>query len=115
MLCAIERHLKQIQNNSNPFEKMLLLLIKDTKQLPTICKHSFKKDELYCVNCHILMARCWYQAIHYDLQTSMKHVTNPTFFQFLNMICVRQSTQFEINNVLIFQKLTYYFMLIMIL
>jgi hypothetical protein len=88
MLCAI----KQAHNNSNPFEKMLLLLVGDTKQLPTICKHSLKKDELYCVNCHISMAPCWSQAIHYDLQTFMKHVTDPIFLQFLNIICVRQPT-----------------------
>jgi hypothetical protein len=36
MLYAIEQRLKQAHNNSNPFEKMLVL-VGDTKQLPTIC------------------------------------------------------------------------------
>jgi hypothetical protein len=40
MLYAIEQCLKQAHNNSNPFENMLLL-VGDTKQLTTICKHSF--------------------------------------------------------------------------
>jgi hypothetical protein len=33
MLCVIEYCLKQAHNNSNPFEKMLLLLVGVSKQL----------------------------------------------------------------------------------
>jgi hypothetical protein len=43
MLCAIEQHLKQIQNNTNPFTNVLVLLVGDLIQLLAICKHSFKK------------------------------------------------------------------------
>lgn len=98
--CAIKQHLRQAHNNSNPFAKMLILLVGDTKQLLTICKHSLKKDELYCINCHISMAPCWSTKIHHNLQCFMKYVTNPVFLQFLNIICVIQSTQIEIDNVL---------------
>ncbi len=49
MLCAIKQRLKPAHNNSNPFAKMLLFVIGDTKQLLAICKHSLKKDENYIV------------------------------------------------------------------
>jgi hypothetical protein len=72
----------------------------DTKQLPTICKHSLKKDEVYCINCHISMAPRWSTTSHHNLLTFMRHVTDPIFLQILNIICVKQATQIEINNVL---------------
>jgi hypothetical protein len=34
MLCAIKQCLKPAHNNSNPFAKMLLFVIGDTKQFP---------------------------------------------------------------------------------
>jgi len=43
MFCAIE----QAQDNMNPFENVLLLLVGDLTQLLAICKHSLKKKELY--------------------------------------------------------------------
>jgi hypothetical protein len=58
MLCAIKQCLKWAHNNSNPFTNMLLLLVGDIKQLPAMCKHSLKKDKLYCKNFHISMAPC---------------------------------------------------------
>jgi len=78
MLCAIEQQLKQAQNNMNP----LLLLLGDLAQLPAICKHSLKK-KMYCKLCHISMAPCWLNASHHILQTSMIHITDPIFLQFL--------------------------------
>ncbi len=38
------------------------------------------------------MAPCCCQVTHYDLQTSMRHVTTPIFLQFLNTISVRLPT-----------------------
>ncbi len=49
MLCAIKQRLKPAHNNSNPFAKIFLFVIGDTKQLLAICKHSLKKDENYIV------------------------------------------------------------------
>jgi len=43
MFCAIEQWLKQAQDNKNPFENVLLLLVGDLTQLLAICKHSLKK------------------------------------------------------------------------
>jgi hypothetical protein len=43
MLCAIEQHLKQIQNYTNPFTNLLVLLVGDLIQLLAICKHSLKQ------------------------------------------------------------------------
>jgi hypothetical protein len=118
MLCPIEKCLKWTHNNSNPFTNMLLLLVRDIKQLSTICKHYFKKDELYCENCHISTTPCWSTTIHYNLQTFMKHVTHPIFSIFLNTIHIRQATQSEINNVIYccyIQNLIYYLTWIVIL
>jgi len=82
MLCGIKQCLKQVHNNSNPFTNMLLLLVGDTKQLLIICKHSFKKDELYCKQYHISMTPCWSTIIHYNIQTYVRHVTYPIFSNF---------------------------------
>jgi hypothetical protein len=86
MLCAIEQQLKQVQHNMNPFVNVLLLLVGDVAQLLTICKHSLKKHELYYKLFHISMAPCWSNASHCILQTFMRHITDPSFLQFLNMI-----------------------------
>jgi len=41
ILCAIEQHLKQyFQNDANPFDFILVLLVGDS-QLLAICKHSY--------------------------------------------------------------------------
>ncbi len=42
ILCAIEQHLKQyFQNDANPFDFILVLLVGDLSQLLAICKHSY--------------------------------------------------------------------------
>jgi hypothetical protein len=42
VLCAIEQRLKQsFQNNVNPFDSILILLVGDLSQLLDICKHSY--------------------------------------------------------------------------
>jgi hypothetical protein len=91
--------IKQAQDNMNPFANVLLLLVGDLAQLLAICKHSLKKHELYYKLCHISMAPCWSNASHHILQTSMRHITNPIFLQFLNMIHIKKPTQNEIDNV----------------
>jgi hypothetical protein len=67
MLCVIEQRLKQAQGNMNPFTNVLLLLVGNLAQLPAICKHFFKKNELYYKFCHISMAPYWSNASHHIL------------------------------------------------
>ncbi len=45
------------------------------------------------------MAPCWLITIHHNLQTSMRHVIDPKFLQFLNIIHIKQPTQIEIDSV----------------
>ncbi len=81
ILCAIKQHLKQAQGNINPFANVLLL-VRDLAQLPTICKHSLKKNELYCNICHISLAPCWSMATQHVLIGFIKHSIDPIFLQF---------------------------------
>jgi len=80
MLCAIEQHLKQF--NTNPFTNVLVLLVGDLIQLPAICKHSLKKKELYCKNCHISIAPSWSNAMHHILTISIRHAYILVSFNF---------------------------------
>ncbi len=97
MLCAIEQHLKQIQNNTNPFTNVLVLLVGDLIQLLAICKHSFKTNELYCKKIHVSLAP-WSNPMHHVLTISIRHAIHSSFLQFLNIIHIKKPTQNEIAN-----------------
>ncbi len=99
ILCAIKQHLKQAQSNINPFANVLLL-VGDLAQLPAICRHSLKKNELYYNICHISLAPCWSMATHHVLIGSIIHSIDLIFLQFLNNIRFKQPTQNEIDQVL---------------
>jgi hypothetical protein len=52
ILCAIEQHWKQsFQNNVNPFDSILILLVGDLSQLPHICKCSYFDPKNCCRSC----------------------------------------------------------------
>ncbi len=57
VLCAIEQRLRQsFQNNVNPFDSILILLVGDLSQLLDICKHSYFDAEKCCWSYHIFRA-----------------------------------------------------------
>jgi hypothetical protein len=56
MLRAIEQCFKKIQNNTNPFTNVLVLLVGDFIQMSAICRHSLRTNELYCKKFHISIA-----------------------------------------------------------
>ncbi len=102
ILCAIEECLKQFfQNVVNPFDFILVLLIGDLLQLPTICKHSYFDKEKCCKSCHIFTTLCWLNATHHHISSSMRHASDPIYLNFLNIIWCRQPIQIEIDNVLL--------------
>jgi hypothetical protein len=102
MLCTVEHRLKQACKDtiSNTFCNKLVLLVGDLAQLPTICVHSPKAPDIICRCCHISSAPCWASAEHHKLQISVRHATDPTYLQFLNIIRDREPTESEIEATL---------------
>jgi hypothetical protein len=45
------------------------------------------------------MALCWSIATHHMLTSFIKHILNPIFIEFLNVICTKEPTQIEIDHV----------------
>ena len=102
MLCTVEHRLKQACKDtiSNTFCNKLVLLVGDLAQLPAICVHSPKAPDIICRCCHISSAPCWASALQHKLQISVRHATDPTYLQFLNIIRDREPTKSEIEATL---------------
>ena len=102
MLCTVEHHLKQACRDtiSNTFCNKLVLLVGDLAQLPTICVHALKAPDIIRRCCHISSAPCWNNALQHKLQISVRHATDPTYLQFLNIIRDREPTESEIEATL---------------
>ena len=102
MLCTVEHRLKQAARNKslNALGNKLVLLVGDLAQLPAICIHSPKSPDILCRGCHITSAPCWAVAKHHTLRISVRHATNPTYLQFLNIIRERVPMELEIEAAL---------------
>ena len=94
ILCTVEHRLKQACRDtiSNTFCNKLVLLVGYLAQLPAICMHAPKTPDIICRCCHISSALCWASALQHKLQISMRHATDPTYLQFLNIIRDREPT-----------------------
>ena len=84
----------------NAHSNKLVLLVGDLAQLPAICMHSPKSPDILCRGCHITSALCWAAAKHHTLRLSIRHATNPTYLQFLNIIRKRVPSELEIEAAL---------------
>jgi ATP-dependent exoDNAse (exonuclease V) alpha subunit len=102
MLSTIEHRLKQaaINKSLNALCNKLVFLVGDLAQLPAICIHSPKSPDILCRGCHITSAPCWATAKHHTLRMSVRHATDPTYLQFLNIIRERVPTELEIETTL---------------
>ncbi len=49
IFCVVEQHLKQAMFvlETSPFETKLVLLVGDLAQLPLICKHTLRQNDIY--------------------------------------------------------------------
>jgi len=81
----VEQCLKQAMSvvETSPFETKLVLLVGDLAQLPLICKHTLRQNDILCKSCHVN-------------SISMCHATNPGYIQFFNNIQKRKPTTKEI-------------------
>ena len=102
MLSTVEHRLKQACRDtiSNTFCNKLVLLVGELAQLPAICVHAPKAPDIICRCCHIGSAPCWVSALQHKLQISVRHTTDPTYLQFLNIIRDREPTKSEIEATL---------------
>jgi len=98
ILCAMEQRLKQAMSiaKTSPFETKLVLLVGDLAQLPPICKHTLRQNDILCKSCHVKSSPCWKMAQQHFLSISMCHATNPKYLQFLNIIREKKPTTKEI-------------------
>jgi hypothetical protein len=59
-----------------------------------------KAPDIICRCCHISSAPCWASVLQHKLQISVRHATDPTYLQFLNIIRDREPTESEIEATL---------------
>jgi len=93
IFCVVEQCLKQAMSivETFPFETKLVLLVGDLAQLPLICKHTLRQNDILCKSCHVNFT---------FLSISMCHATDPGYTQFFNIIQERKPTTKEILKVL---------------
>jgi hypothetical protein len=55
IFCAVEQCLKQAMSivETFPFETKLVLLVGDLAQLPPICKHTLRQNDILCKSCYV--------------------------------------------------------------
>ena len=101
MLYAVEQCIKQNTLNTGTFsfQNKLLILVGDLAQLHAICRHKPKAPDTICRACHITSAPCWAAAKH-TLHTSVRHSSDPSYLNFLNIIRHRPPTETKIEDTL---------------
>ncbi len=94
----MEQRLKQAMSIAEtfPFETKIVLLVGDLAQLPLICKHTLRQNDILCKSCYVKSMPYWKMAQQHFLSISMHHATYPKYLQFLNIIWEKKSTIKEI-------------------
>ena len=102
MLCAVEERIKQSTRSRDIYStpNKLIILIGDLAQLPAICIHKPKLPDIICKACHITSAPSWALAKQHKLRTSVRHSSDPSYLNFLNIIRQRPPTEAEIEDTL---------------
>ena len=87
MLCVVEQRLKQSTRITDIYslQNKLLILVGDLAQLPAICIHKPKFPDIICKACYITFAPSWAIAKQHKLQTSVRHSSDPSYLNFLNI------------------------------
>ncbi len=88
IFCDVEQPLKQAMSiaKTSPFETKLYLLVGDLVQLPPICKHALRQNDILCKSCYVKSMPYWKMAQQHFLSISMRHAIDPKYLQFLNII-----------------------------
>jgi hypothetical protein len=81
-----------------PFETKLVLLVGDLAQLPLICKHTLRQNDILCKSCYVKSMPYWKMAQQHFLSISMHHATDPKYLQFPNIIWEKKPTIKEIQK-----------------
>jgi hypothetical protein len=91
IFCIVEQRLKQAMFvvETSPFETKLVLLVGDLAQLPLICKHMLRQNDILCKSCDVNFT---------FLSISMCHATNFGYIQFFNIIQKRKPTTKEFKK-----------------
>jgi ATP-dependent exoDNAse (exonuclease V) alpha subunit len=101
LLQSLETRLRQIENDTNePYHSKLVILVGDHAQLPAICYCHLPDTENYCQKHYVYNAIDWNSTTYHTLETSIRHVEDPEYCSFLNIICCRTPMEEEISSVL---------------
>ena len=100
MLCAVEQRLQQNTRTTDIYslQNKLLILVGDHAQLPAKCIHKPKFPDIICKACHTTSAPSWAVAKQHKLQTSVRHSSDPSYLNFLNITRHRPPTETEIKD-----------------
>ena len=98
MLCVVEQRLRQSTLTTCTFQKKLVILVGDLAQLPAICAYTPKTPDIICRAGHITSAPCRAIAKQHTLQTSVRHLFDPVYLEFLNIIRHRPPTEIQIKH-----------------
>jgi hypothetical protein len=90
MFCVVEQRLKQSTYviNTSLFQNKLFIFVGDPTQLPTICIHTPKVLDVICKTCHNTSAPCWIVAKQHTFWAYIKHASDSTYLNFLNIYVV---------------------------
>jgi hypothetical protein len=101
LLQSVETRLRQIENDTNePYHSKLVILVGNHAQLPAICHYHFLDTENYCQKHYVYNAIDWNFATYHILETSIRHVEDPEYCSFFNIIRCQTPTEEEISSVL---------------
>jgi hypothetical protein len=98
LLQNIETKLWQIENDTNePYHSKLVILVGNHAQLPAICHCHLLDTKNYCQKHYVYNAIDWNSTTYHTLETSIRHVEDPKYCSFLNIICCQTPTEEEIS------------------
>ncbi len=101
LLQSVETRLWQIDNDINePHHSKLVILVANHAQLPAICRCHLSDTKNYCQKHYVYNAINWNSTMYHTLETSIRHVEDPEYCSFFNIIHCRALTEEEISSVL---------------
>jgi hypothetical protein len=87
LLQNVETRLWQFENDINePYHSKLVILVGDHAQLPRICHCHLSDTKKYCQKHYVYNVIDWNFARYHTLETSIRHVEDPKYCYFLNII-----------------------------
>jgi hypothetical protein len=101
LLQSDEIRLRQIENDTNePYHSNLVILVGDHAQLPAICHCHLSDTKNYCQKHYVYNAIDWNSTTYHILETSIRHVEDPKYCSFFNIIRYQAPTEEEISSIL---------------